>query len=200
MYLIGERWFNGSLQAIFYNLGIIIWFASELIIFTLTGKADKKDRGSKTFDQLSVYAVMAENILSCLLALASVQYFQTNISSAFAWVGIIVLYTGVFFRCYAVWTLKRFFTFTVKIKAGHKIIKEGPYAYLRHPTYTGSILSLLGMQVGIKSLLGLLIVLITVMLVYGFRIHIEERALIENFGQEYETYQKETKRIIPFIF
>lgn len=199
MYLVGERWFSGSLQAVFYNLGIIIWMASEVIIFALTKKEDKRRNESTTSDQLSVYAVIAGNVFSCLLALGTVRCFQAKISSGFAWLGIIVLYTGIFYRCYAVWTLKQFFTLTVKIKAEHKIIKKGPYAYLRHPAYMGSILSLLGMQLGIKSLLGLLLVLMTILLAYGFRIHIEEKALLYHFGQEYEAYQRETKKIIPFI-
>lgn len=114
MYLIGEKWFDGSLQAIFYNFGVIIWIISELAIFALT--ADKKENKTKTFDQLSVYAVMAGNIFSCTLAIIGMKYLHTAISGVFAWIGIIILYAGVFFRCYAVWTLKKFFTVTVKMK------------------------------------------------------------------------------------
>lgn len=200
MYLVGERWFSGSLQAIFFNSGILIWIVSEIIIFLLTIKKDKKEKKTKSPDQLSIYAVMAGNIIGCLLALFTVEYLQSDISGIAAWAGIIILYSGISFRCYAVGTLKRFFTVAVKIKDGHKIIKKGPYAYLRHPAYAGSILSLLGMQLGIKSLSGLLIVLIIVILAYSYRIKVEEKTLAAYFGPEYEIYKKETKRIIPFIF
>lgn len=201
MCLIGERWFNGSLQAVFYNLGIIIWVVAEIIIFTLTGKkSGKSEKKAKSFDQLSIYAVMAGNIFSCIIAVWGAQYLQVSISGTFAWIGIVVLYAGVFFRCFAVWTLRKFFTVTVKIKDGHKIVKSGPYAYLRHPAYTGSILALLGMQLGVRSLIGLVLVFGVAILVYSYRIYVEEKALVANFGRDYVEYVKETKKIIPFIY
>lgn len=199
MHFVGERWFAGNLQAALYNWGVLLWILSELGIFVLTGRSDQNGEKAKKADRLSFYAVFAGNIFCVLLALTGTDRLQVHIPGAVAWIGIVLLYAGVIFRVYAVATLRKFFSVTVKIKEGHKLIKSGPYAFLRHPAYTGSIASLLGMQLGVRSI-GFLIVIVLILAVYGYRIHVEEAALMENFGEAYEEYKKQTKRILPFIY
>ncbi|EED82425.1 predicted protein [Postia placenta Mad-698-R] len=60
-----------------------------------------------------------------------------------AGVTTIVLTAALRLWCYA--TLGRLFTFLVTIRPEHKLITSGPYAYVRHPSYTGVVL----MQIGV---------------------------------------------------
>lgn len=198
--LIGDKWFCGGTQAAIYNLGLVFWIVSELGIFLFSGRSDKKDRKATVYDSMSIYGVIATNIVSCLLALLGAQYLQIKLPSAVAWSGIILLYFGIVLRVYSVWTLRKFFTVSVEIKTGHEIIRKGPYQYVRHPSYSGSILSLIGMQIGLRSLIGFIISLALAILAYSYRIHVEEATMAGNFGTEYQNYKKATKRIIPFIF
>jgi protein-S-isoprenylcysteine O-methyltransferase Ste14 len=198
--LIGQKWFCGEIQAVIYNLGLIFWMVSEIGIFLLSERADKKDCQATVYDNMSIYGVIAANVISCLLALFCTQYLQIKLPSAVVFVGIILLYCGIALRVYSVWTLRKYFTVSVEIKTGHKLIRKGPYRYVRHPSYSGSILSLIGMQIGLRSPVGFVVSLILAFLAYNYRIHVEEDAMVGAFGTEYKNYKKATKRIIPFVF
>lgn len=198
--LIGQKWFYSETQAVAYNLGLVFWIASELGIFLLSGRSDKKDRQATVYDNMSIYGVMAANIISCSLVLLGAQHLQIKLPSAVATAGIILLYCGITLRVYSVWTLRKFFTVSVEIKSGHEIIRKGPYKYVRHPSYSGSILSLIGMQIGLRSPVGLAVSLVLAFFAYTYRIYVEEAAMTDSFGTEYENYKKITKRIIPFVF
>jgi len=58
--------------------------------------------------------------------------------------GISLLLSAAFLRTWCYRTLGTFFTFEVTIMHQHKLITSGPYAYIRHPAYTGAVLILLG--------------------------------------------------------
>lgn len=51
---------------------------------------------------------------------------------------------GTFIRLQCYQTLGRFFTFELSIQQGHRLITDGPYAVVRHPSYTGMILTIVG--------------------------------------------------------
>lgn len=87
-----------------------------------------------------------------------------------------------------------------KVNSNQKIIKTGPYKYIRHPAYSGSILSLIGVSLAFRSLIGIIGTLIIIAVIYGYRINIEEKILENNFGTSYEEYKQHTKRIIPCIW
>jgi protein-S-isoprenylcysteine O-methyltransferase Ste14 len=74
------------------------------------------------------------------------------------------------------------------------------YRFVRHPAYAGSLLSFLGLALCFSNYLTMLIVFIPVCLAFLNRIHIEENAFIDAFGNEYLDYCASTKRLIPGIF
>jgi len=112
--------------------------------------------------------------------------------------GMIV--TGMIFRFIAVYTLGRYFTVNVTIRKDHRIIQQGLYKYLRHPSYLGSLFSFLGNGFALNNWYGMLIVFIPVLLAFMNRIRVEEELLISNFGQEYIDYKKRTWRLLPFVY
>ena len=116
------------------------------------------------------------------------------------WTGIVIAFFGVFFRLYSVWTLRKYFTLIVQVSSEQKLIRNGPYKYLRHPSYTGSILTLLGISLAFRSPLGVIMTLIITSIIYGYRIKIEEKALEKNFISQYKDYKSQTWRIVPYIW
>jgi protein-S-isoprenylcysteine O-methyltransferase Ste14 len=84
----------------------------------------------------------------------------------------------------------------VRIAAEHQLVRSGPYRMLRHPIYT----AVLGMYFGTAIVFGEIHALLALMLValaYWRKICIEERALNEAFGPEYETYRRHTSALFP---
>ncbi len=87
----------------------------------------------------------------------------------------------------------------LQIVEGHRLITDGVYSRIRHPLYLGEITRNLGFTLILSSLYGFVIVLVGGLFL-PFRIEIEEKMLLEEFGQEYEEYKKRTKKLIPYIY
>jgi protein-S-isoprenylcysteine O-methyltransferase Ste14 len=105
---------------------------------------------------------------------------------------------GVAFAIWARETLGRYWSGTITLKEGHRVIKTGPYSLARHPIYTGVLVAFVGMALArrdIASFVG--VALIAVGMVR--KIVIEEKLLSEHFGSEYLAYKQQVKTIIPFI-
>ncbi|HEU6448587.1 MAG TPA: isoprenylcysteine carboxylmethyltransferase family protein [Verrucomicrobiae bacterium] len=107
---------------------------------------------------------------------------------------------GIVLRWYAILYLGRFFTVNVAIAEDHRLIDTGPYHFIRHPSYTGSLLSALGVAMSLQNWISFLIVFVSILAVTLWRIHIEEQALAEGLGQPYRSYMKRTKRLVPGIY
>jgi len=90
-------------------------------------------------------------------------------------------------------------TSRLQIVEDQKLLKIGPYKYIRHPLYLGEILRNLGLVSIFSSGYGILLVFIGTILLL-FRIKMEEEMLIKAFGSEYSDYKKATKRLIPYIY
>ena len=85
------------------------------------------------------------------------------------------------------------------IDAGHELCTTGPYGLIRHPMYLA--IDLLGL--GSAAWVGTLpIVLAAAVLVLGgdLRARIEERALVEAFGDRYRNYMKQVRRTLPLVY
>jgi protein-S-isoprenylcysteine O-methyltransferase len=107
---------------------------------------------------------------------------------------------GKGFRWWAVRVLAVQFTVDVAIRDDHQLIRSGPYHWLRHPSYTGSLATFHGFALALGSVWSLLLIAIVVTAAFLWRIRVEERALTTAFPQDYPAYARETKRLIPFVW
>jgi len=112
--------------------------------------------------------------------------------------GLFVL--GLVLRWYAIVYLGRFFTTNVAIASDHRVIDTGPYRWIRHPSYAGGLLALLGFCLSFENWACLLIIFPPCVAVGQWRIHIEEKALLEALGEAYGAYVQRTKRLIPGLY
>lgn len=71
---------------------------------------------------------------------------------------------------------------------------------MRHPSYTGSLITFFGFGLALNNWLSLAIVFIPTLYTMLYRIRVEEKVLMEQFGEKYITYSNKTKRLIPFIY
>ena len=115
-------------------------------------------------------------------------------------IGLAVFVLGLLLRWWSIITLGRFFTVQVAIASDHRLIESGPYRVLRHPSYTGALLELLGFALCIGNWLGLMVMFLPVLAAFGWRIHVEEIALGEAFGDAWREYVRRTWRLLPLIY
>ena len=72
------------------------------------------------------------------------------------------------------------------------LVAKGVYKWLRHPMYMGILFTLLGLMVACGSLFGLIYIFVVVIPLNIVRAHLEEKALLEKFGDRYQTYLQST--------
>lgn len=85
-----------------------------------------------------------------------------------------------------------------QIKKNHELVTGGIYSYIRHPIYTGLILSSIGAEMVLSSMVVLVILIFVSGLAY-FQARQEEKLLLGHFGKSYADYMKRTKMFIPNI-
>jgi|SRR5215472_6007634 len=115
------------------------------------------------------------------------------------WLGVALCAAGGVLRLWPVFVLGRRFSGLVAIQPGHRLVTDGIYGVIRHPSYLGLIVNLLGWALAFRSVIGLLLVALTVLILLG-RIHSEEALLRSQFGAEYDAYRARTWRLIPGLY
>jgi protein-S-isoprenylcysteine O-methyltransferase Ste14 len=113
--------------------------------------------------------------------------------------GTLLIPVGVLVRFIAIRQLGKFFVPEVVIQSDQRVIQTGLYRYVRHPSYTGLLLACVGVGLGFTNWLSLLIMLVASYGLLNYRMNVEERALLNAFGDEYRRYMQRTKRVIPFL-
>lgn len=190
---------NAVYAAVFWS-AYSAWFLFETY-WSITRKPGKgatgKDRGSYAVILLLLYTGI---FLDFWLSFSAPAWAITWHRAALFYLGVVLMLAGLAFRYHAIRVLGRFFTYSVAVQSGQTVIQSGPYRYIRHPSYSGAIITLLGVGLGLGNWAGLAALLATMCLAYAYRIHVEEAALIESLGQPYREYRARTKRIIPFVF
>jgi protein-S-isoprenylcysteine O-methyltransferase Ste14 len=178
----------------------LIWVSSEIIGSRIIPRTRQKDKVKSKSDRGSRNIIW----LGLFVSIALTDYFGTNgitpLPEPFFYLGILLMLAGIAFRQWSIWVLGRYFSLTVRIVSGQRIVKEGPYKFLRHPSYTGMLMTLLGLGLASRTLLGTTIIIILFGIVIGYRIKVEENALKAEFGNNYLEYAKKTKKLIPFLF
>ena len=79
-------------------------------------------------------------------------------------------------------------------------MRRGPYRVLRHPSYTGALLTVIGFGIGTGSWAAALVAIVPITFAFLYRIRIEERVLADAFPDAWPGYVRETRRLIPFLW
>jgi len=115
------------------------------------------------------------------------------------YLGIFLMFLGVLVRQWAIAVLGRFFSLTVRVAEDHRVVVKGPYRLVRHPSYTGVLITFIGLALAVQSWGALLVLLGVFSLSFGYRMRVEEKALLSELGEDYANYMKRTKRLIPYL-
>jgi protein-S-isoprenylcysteine O-methyltransferase Ste14 len=162
----------------------------------------KETSDKQSSDRFSVVLILLMSLVSVVVPVVDWAYFTTEHDqvSFITIIGFLMIVAGISFRAWAVNSLGKYFTATVQIKADHQLVKTGPYAIVRHPSYTGAFLAIIAGGVILGSIIGFIISCMAMIIAYYVRIGIEEKELIGWFGNDYNEYKRNTKMIIPYVW
>ncbi|MEP6478955.1 MAG: isoprenylcysteine carboxylmethyltransferase family protein [Rhodoglobus sp.] len=175
---------------------VLTWVVLERVQdFRHRGGGKRQDRGSYLL------------LVFCILATGVVALLSTTVPSLTVGgqpvpfvVGVVLAWGGIVLRAASFRALGRYFTFHVETRPHQPVIATGPYRVLRHPSYTGLWLTL----VGLALMCGTWVAVVAAVLLPGIglavRIRVEERALEAELGEAYRAFAATRKRLIPFVW
>jgi protein-S-isoprenylcysteine O-methyltransferase Ste14 len=114
------------------------------------------------------------------------------------WIGAALTAAGLLFTVWARVHLGTNWSGTVTIKKGHELITSGPYAWVRHPIYTGLLFAFAGSALARDELRGVLAFVLVLWSLWR-KLRNEERWMREQFGEAYSTYARRVAALIPFV-
>jgi protein-S-isoprenylcysteine O-methyltransferase Ste14 len=180
---------------------IYIWvFAPEFrIIRTAAPGAapPAEDRGSlQVIMVVMSVGLLAPFLLAFFLRRATLPGERT----LWFFLGLAVLVAGSLLRRHCFRVLGRFFTGAVIIQEDHRLIDEGAYRWVRHPSYSAGLLIVLGIGMALDNWPGLAIAVVLTAIAYTYRAHVEEQALLAKLGEPYARFLATRKRFVPYVW
>ena len=190
---------TNALDAYILFAAFFFWIVPELVWFRLRGPRLSQGQIERFSGPLLMAAIWIGIWGSLNIAFALPQ-------AAIPWhrglvfgTGIILMLAGVAFRLYSIRILGKYFTTVITTQPGQTVVENGPYRWIRHPSYSGALLTLFGLGLTLGNWLSLIVIMVATILGYSYRIFVEEKALAVSLGDPYREYMKHTKRIIPFV-
>ena len=176
-----------------------VWLGSELWLGyrhrRATSGAANQDAGSRFWVIASVWVSVAIGMgLAFVFPDAAILSGRTAVFIA----GLFLMIAGMALRWYSIRVLGTSFTCEVATRPGQEVVEAGPYRWVRHPSYTGGLITVLGILICCCNVVSLAALIVAVA-GYANRINIEERALAKDLGDPYRDYMRRTKRLIPFV-
>ena len=197
------------MDAIVFNLVPLVW-VTWVIYWTIAAHGTKTtEREESTTSRLghilpiglASWLLFARTLPGC--ASGTLPVFPAFLCSKIVAPGPAVYFTGVGVLvaglAFAIWArrwLGRNWSGIVTLKQDHELVRAGPYRFVRHPIYTGILLGLAGSAIARDEWRGIFAVLIGYAALWR-KLKLEERWMIERFGDAYRQFQAEVPALIP---
>ena len=122
------------------------------------------------------------------------------LASAASVLAIVIAIGSVWLLTTAVRTLGKEWSITARLVEGHKLAITGPYAYVRHPIYTGMLGMLLATGLAVSYWPAIPIAVMVFFIGTMIRVRREEKLLREAFGDQFENYARRVSAIVPGLY
>ena len=159
-------------------------------------RADSRDSGSL---RVLLGGMWIALFLAFPLSFVRAWSFPRSVQLSLFAVGVALILLGSLLRRSCWRTLGQYFTGDVRARPDQPVIRAGPYRLVRHPSYTAGMMMFIGIGLALGSWFSFALLTIATIATYGYRVVIEERALLDTIGEAYRSYTRETKRFIPYI-
>lgn len=117
-------------------------------------------------------------------------------SFAMRWVGAVLTTAGIGLAVSARRHLGKNWSDKVELKVDHQLIRSGPYAYMRHPIYSGVLLGVAGTALAIGMVRGG-VAFCLLLSSYAIKARKEETVLAGKFGDEFREHQRNAGFLLP---
>jgi protein-S-isoprenylcysteine O-methyltransferase Ste14 len=197
--LVVSATFASGFGLVLFDFTYFVWITSELFGTVLIPRLRRRGATRVKRDRGSAALVIVTIFLSISIAFSFGYAGVGMLPDWIFYIGIFLIFLGVLVRQVSIAILGRFFSLTVQIAEDHKVVDKGPYRLVRHPSYTGVLITFIGLGLAVQSWGALLLLLVVFSVSFGYRMRVEERTLLSELGQDYASYMKRTRRLIPYL-
>jgi protein-S-isoprenylcysteine O-methyltransferase Ste14 len=168
-----------------------------LAAFAQKRNARRQTMGSRLIQVSIILLVLVPFSLESRQAGLLYRHLYPNVLVA-QYFGVLLMVLGLGFAVWARFVLGRNWSGIVTVKEDHTLITRGPYAWVRHPIYTGILLALLGTAVTLGTVLNFVEVPVIAFALW-LKLRTEEKFMLETFGEQYSAYGRRVKALIPYV-
>ncbi len=114
--------------------------------------------------------------------------------------GIVCLAVGLWLFARSHAHLGTNWSITLELREKHQLVTQGIYRHIRHPMYLALLVYALGQALVLPNWIAGPSYGVAMVVLVAFRLGAEERMMLEEFGRDYETYVRRTKRLVPGVW
>lgn len=185
-----------------WQLELIPWYVFAAYWCISSFRTNRTKATEKSADRLITIAVVVaayELLFASSLRIGPLRLRFIPDEHWIAWAGIAFTWFGVAIAIWARYCLGVFWSTRVTLKEGHQLIRSGPYAFIRHPIYTGMLLGSIGAALVVGEWRGVVAVLL-LLAAHSRKALREERLLTQEFGETYLSYRQSTGFLFPRLW
>lgn len=198
------NWWQAWAYALIFILGFFVSraLAARRHPDILTERAQSmQHKDTVAWDQILSRVVAFGSIIISLVAGLDARFnWSTRLDTAYELAGLIILLASYALGSYAL-IENRFFSGTVRIQSerGHQVVRSGPYRWVRHPGYLGSLLGYIAIPLLLNSLWSFIpAIVVTIVLI--MRTALEDRFLQAELPGYAQYAQRVRQRLIPGVW
>ena len=188
---------HGAAETVF-TIAVLVWLVFEAVMRAIQRMRTTEPSGDLSFLVL-IPCIAGAIVAAEVLGRRGRLLWPGGLDWPFV-VGIVLIAAGIGLRAWSIASLGRFFQYRIRVQPGHQVVTSGPYRYVRHPSYTGIALVLIGIALACDDVWALPVVVVLGGVGLYVRIRAEERQLTRALGTEYEQFAAGRKRLVPGVW
>lgn len=190
------------MPTLYRNLFFFVWAAWALYWWALSFNVKAAARREPLRSRLlHLGPLLLATLLLCLPGVPIAVLGERFLAPAAwpIWLGAALTAAGLLFTVWARRHIGKNWSAIVTIKEGHEFIASGPYAIVRHPIYTGLLLAFAGSALALGEWRGVLALAIVAWALWR-KLRLEERWMLQHFGDAYRVYCRRVAALLPYVW
>ncbi len=155
----------------------------------------QEDPGARLF-HIAVMALAFFLLFSRRLEIGPLGLRFAPVSSWLRTSGTVLTFVGAGIASWARYSLGQYWSARVTLKIDHQLIRSGPYAWVRHPLYSGLLLAMAGTALVVGEWRGVVGVVVA-LAEFSRKAAKEEALLAGEFGEQYQEYRRQAGFLTP---
>lgn len=177
---------------------VVIFSLGEIALLLRRRSRDTTNRDQSTLRLF--WIILPVSISAAFQAQRFFPLWMLPKAEAVVALGAVLAILGLILRWYAIYRLGRWFTVDVALSSEQVLLREGPYRFIRHPSYTGALLTLMGIGVLMGNVGAIALMMLPALAAFLYRIRVEERALAQAFRMQWSDYCAQSWRLVPGVY